>query len=374
MTKLYFAIWAGMVLRMSVAIWNGFFGPSYGADSDALGFHLQAAEYSRNLVFDQFVTGQIYAYILGLVYSVSTDSLFLGSFLSVLAWVVSAITLVAVMKMLFIEASNKFKAMLIYALLPSSILLTSVTLRESYQLLFVNLAIFSALKIYMHRSVRHWLLLITAVGGMGVLHGALLASGVSIIIGVAILLIFRTKNRIPFVRLALFIPVIAAFLYIVFPLFLNISYDLKDGLDVAVATYQLGTIEAGGRARYRSEVEIDGLLDLFFSVPVFLFQYLFEPLPWRVSSLEDIVHLIENCLRAWLIILVFFSFKNSSGQERRLLFFLFASYLLMEASWSLGTSNWGTAIRHHIPSMGLLVLSAFLKPRLLLNNRKVVRS
>jgi len=373
MTKIYFAIWAGMVLRVCVAIWNSFWGPSYGAESDALGFHASAVEYSRNLVLDQFVTGQFYTYILGIAYSATTDSLFLGSLLSVCAWVVSAVTLAAVMNMLSIHNSNKYKAMLIFALLPSSILLTSVTLRESYQLLFVNVAIFSALKIYMHKLERHWLMLIAAVGGMGVLHGALLASGVIMTIGIALLLMFRTKKRIPFIRICLFIPVIAAFSYIGFSLFLNISYDLKDGLDVAVATYQQGTIDGGGRARYRSELKIDGLLDLLFSAPVFLFQYLFEPLPWRVSALEDIVHLLENCLRAWLIVLVFFSFKNSLGQERRLLLFIFASYLLMEAIWSLGTSNWGTAIRHHIPGMGLLVLSAFFKPGLISNNRKIVR-
>ena len=42
--------------------------------------------------------------------------------------------------------------MLVYALLPSSIIVTSVTLREPYQLLLVNLAILAALKIYWNKS------------------------------------------------------------------------------------------------------------------------------------------------------------------------------------------------------------------------------
>jgi hypothetical protein len=39
--------------------------------------------------------------------------------------------------------------------------------------------------------------------------------------------------------------------------------------------------------------------------------------------------------------------------------FVFLSYLVIETIWSLGTVNWGTAIRHHLPSIGLLVVVAF---------------
>jgi len=31
----------------------------------------------------------------------------------------------------------------------------------------------------------------------------------------------------------------------------------------------------------------------------------------------------------------------------------------METFWALGTNNYGTAVRHHMPQMGLLLLSAF---------------
>ena len=46
---LRYIIFAGFFLRLFVAIWNSFFGPSFGADLDALSFHLEAVEYARNL-------------------------------------------------------------------------------------------------------------------------------------------------------------------------------------------------------------------------------------------------------------------------------------------------------------------------------------
>jgi len=125
------------------------------------------------------------------------------------------------------------------------------------------------------------------------------------------------------------------------------------------------------RANYRTEVAInDGLGGLILSLPSFLFQYLFEPMPWKMSSIVDVVALLENMLRFWLIwnalkYLVgsyrnkpMFVAHNYFGHERCILL-IFLSYLIVETIWSLGTSNWGTASRHHLPSLGLLLVMGF---------------
>ena len=122
---------AGLFLRVVVAAWNAFFGPSYGAEADALAFHLRAVEYAKDLVLDDFILGRIYSYVLGIVYNITTDSLFLGSLLSCAAWLLSALLLIKSMQMLGIDKSNQAKAVLIYALLPSSVMYTGVTLKES---------------------------------------------------------------------------------------------------------------------------------------------------------------------------------------------------------------------------------------------------
>jgi hypothetical protein len=125
------------------------------------------------------------------------------------------------------------------------------------------------------------------------------------------------------------------------------------------------------RAGYRTDIEINGLGELIVSIPSFLFQYLFEPMPWKIGSIVDLVALLENMLRFWLIwnalkYLVgsylnkpMFVARNYFVNER-FIFFIFLSYLLIESLWSLGTSNWGTASRHHVPSLGLLLVVGFV--------------
>ena len=368
-------LWLGFFLRLVNAFSNGFYGPSYGASDDALGFHLNAVEHSQNLVFDGFVIGHIYSYILGIFYFITTDSLFLGSALSALGWLASAFILLRIMRILSFKMSNQWRVMLIYALIPTSLMYTSVTLREPFQLLFINLALYAALKIYFHRSNAHWLVLFLAVVGMGAMHGALLVSGIFIIVGTLFLLTSRNRKGVSFTKVVLVTPIVILCLFYGFLLFTSLtSYGdrLDDGLSVAVQVYQEGTLSDGyeSRANYRTDIEINGLGGLILSLPSFLFQYLFEPMPWKISSIVDVVALLENMLRFWLIwnalkYLVgsylnkpMFVAHNYFGYERCILF-IFLSYLVIETIWSLGTSNWGTATRHHLPSLGLLLVASF---------------
>ena len=57
----------GLLLRLFVAIWNGFYGPSPGADADAILFHEVAVEFSRFGLFDtKYAIGWVYSIFLGL--------------------------------------------------------------------------------------------------------------------------------------------------------------------------------------------------------------------------------------------------------------------------------------------------------------------
>jgi hypothetical protein len=342
-------------------MWNGFWGPSFGADQDALAFHFAAITYSKNLKLDDFVIGHIYSYALGVIYFITTDSLFIGSILSTLVWVMSAFILLKTMILLSVTKKNKFRAMLIYAFLPSSILLTSITLRESYQLLFVNLIFYSAIKIILEGRNIYWFILLFSIIGMGILHGALLAFGLFVAVAVVVVILFKNDKKSSFKKIILIAPLVIMIIICGVYFFTNFAYKLDNGLAVAVESYQAGELSTFSRATYvNSAKHIDGIIDLIIYLPVFLFNYLFQPMPWRVSSVIDMGSLIENILRAWLIWKAVIGLRNISTQLRGSAVFVFLSYLAIESIWSIGTTNWGTAIRHHIPSIGLLIISAFM--------------
>lgn len=354
-------ILTGFFVRLGIAFWNGFFGPSFGAESDAVTFHLVAVDYAKNPVFPDIQLGWIYAYILGLIYAITLDHLFIGSLLSCIFWLLSAYYLLKTLKLLDIEKEHIKYALLIYALLPSSILYTSVTLREVYQLFFINLAIFSALMIYIKQKKSHLFTLLFSLICAGFLHGSLMIFG---IIFLGLFLFFysaKDKKITSLIKVAFVLPIILLIFNFGLSFFNQNAYNLEEGLIGAVEKYQEGGLTVEGRANYKNDVDINGLFAFITFIPISLFQYLFEPMPWRISSIfTDTPIFLENLLRAFLIFKAFKNLRTPSVQYYyRILLLLITSFFMLETIWSLGTINWGTASRHHIPSIGLLLISAF---------------
>lgn len=357
--RVQLVILIGFFLRMIVSAWNGFLGPSIGAELDAVSFHLRAIEYSKSPTLDDAGIGWVYANILGYIYYFTMESLFLGGLLSCTAWLVSAQILKNSLNILSVGHHAQIRVMLIYALLPSSVMLTSVTLREPYQLLFINMAINAVLNISCRRASQYWIVLVLAIAGGGALHGGLLAFGVFLFSGTLLLAATRAKKKISWIRTCFFGAISAAALWAGYTFFNHIAYNLEEGVGHAISVYQNNVRSEGARTNYMEVVEFSGLSGMLLHVFVGLFQYLFEPYPWEISSVSDIVVLSENVMRGWLIWKMVANFSNVSGSRRNVSLLLMLAYLMIETMWSLGTTNWGTAVRHHLPSFGLLLLIAY---------------
>lgn len=353
----------GFCVRLLVAIWNGFFGPSPGAQGDSLGMHLHAVDFPKDLQWEYFTGAQNYTYLLSKVYEITGSSLFIGCLLSCLAWTLSAMVLLKSMNLLSISRPYQSRALLVYALLPSSIFFTAITLREPYQLLWVNLGIYAALKIYLDKSYKYWFVLVGSSLGMGLLHQGLFTFGFFIIFSTLILLARRKYKGFSFVKIITIAPLIGLVISIGIYQFSDYSmaggYTKSGEITDAVNRYRNKGSEIEGRAQYMGKNEIKGAVDLVLYSPKILLSYLFEPMPWRKLNIFDLGVLIENVLRAWLIWTALRGFRKLPVREKNSVIFVFINYLMLEIIWSMGTVNWGTALRHHIPSFGLLVIAAF---------------
>jgi len=364
-----FFILIGFLLRLGIAIWNGFYGPSIGAELDALSFHLEAAVYAGNPSFDGFQIGWIYSNFLGLFYYATTPSLFIGSLLSCVAWLFSAFILGSCLRILRVTRRMRVNAILVYAFLPSSVFLTAVTLREPYQLLFVNLAIYGYLQVYLNRATKHWITLIVAILGASSLHGLFLAWGGFLVLGgLFVKILSRSKSR-SWIEIARFVFLVGTLCWCAVLISGNIGYDFDGGLLRAIGRFRGNFAGIEARTLYASSFGNYEQSDLLLSLPVIYFQYLFEPFIWRISSIGDLVQFLENILRGWLIWRAWRALHAGQIDSRRFVSFIFILYLALEIMWSLGTLNWGTAVRHHVPAMGLLLLAAYARPVRKLNFR-----
>ena len=361
-TPIFFLVlYIGFGLRLCIAVWNSFYGPSFGAELDALSFHNVAVEYANDPTASIPGIGWMYSYFLGQFYSITTDHIFLGSLLSCVVWVLSALFLLKILNLLGVNNRNKYLALLIYTFLPSSLLYTSVTLREVYQLLFVNIVIYSALMIIIRKSLLHWMSLSIGVIGASILHGGLLIFGVFL---TALTLFFLSINsrvsRVKFwTGLTLIAPLLIAIMAFGVSIFTEHAYQLDNGTINSIISFQNTGILIDARTNYKTDVSVSSVFEFLMFIPTSVFQYLFEPMLWKISAVIDIPIFLENILRLWLILMAIKGLRSSSlGYYYPLLFILIA-YFALETIWSLGTINWGTASRHHIPATGILLAAAF---------------
>jgi hypothetical protein len=358
-----FALFLGLLVHVVIAVWNGFFGPSLGAEGDALAFHQEAVFYANNLGRFEFVTGWIYAYFLGFLYRLFSDHLFFGSMVSVVAWFGSALLFVRIMRLLDQASPRIALALLLFSFWPSVALNTSVTLRESFQVLAVNLIAFGAVGSF-SKDKGHWFSLFLGMALGSVLHGTLLVfSG---------LVFFYMMYYIAKVRLGLSKSTSILFvlfvggtgLVLALTLFGSISYSINDGLVASIQTYNENASSANARADYRDQLDLSGSFAFVTFLPIAFFQYMLEPLPNHIGSVADAALFLENTLRAFLLAsAVAVNFRLNRRSRTKHSFFLL-SYLAISLIWAVGSVNWGTASRHHVPGLCLLLIAAFFaKPK-----------
>lgn len=352
-----FALCLGLAAHIAIAIWNGFFGPSLGAEGDALNFHREAIYYANNLGNFEYVTGWVYSYFLGVLYSIFSDHIFFGSMISVFFWFLSCLILVKIMRIFNIVDQKIAIAILLFSLWPSALLNTSVTLRESFQTFGVSLIFLSSISYFVKRKIKVFSFLFGIVISSA-LHGALLVfSTVCSMYLFYHILTYHFKLGI-FVRISLILFVSLISFYIGFYLLDNIAYNLNGGILEAVSTYNGGAISVNARADYRTDVDLSSFLSSVLFFPVAFIQYMIEPIPGRIGNIQDSVLFIENIVR--LILLVF-----SIRINRKIPFsarsphsFILFSYIGLSMIWAIGTVNWGTASRHHAPGLMLVVVAA----------------
>jgi hypothetical protein len=340
--SIFIVLFLGVFLRVVVCSFNAFSAPTLGADLDALTFHSTAVANIGEPHFQNTINGWFYADYLSIIYELTYPSIFLGGIASIIFWLFSALVLYKITELFMMTETQKFWAMSLFCLMPSSILFTSVTLREAYEILFINICLYSFFKIYLKNKFRYYVLAIFSIFMSSKLHIALLIPACSLLF-FAILLRFNKKN----IYLKMFV-------ISIFVLFLAQNYNENYyNFTQALSDFRFNASSIEARANFSSMSESD--VHFYISrIPKYFLMYMTEPLPWRLNSFLDFGVMIENLIRLLLVFSSFYSLFKLQGDRKKLIFVLLTTYLLTEAIWAIGSVNYGTAIRHQLTTLGLL--------------------
>lgn len=359
-----------VLLHIIASVHVGTGGSIFGADRDAVVFYLAsfpdgAAQMPEGYGMPQsiYVTGWFYSVFLSKIYALTTVSWVVGCLLSTLCFSILCFSVMCLYRLLSGERKRisinyffEIKIILLIGAIPVSIVLTSITMREVYQMLFMCLSVLYSVKYLQTSRLINVIYMLFALTSFATLHGSFIYY-----VGIYLLcfVLFNFRKSLAHVskksKILLFVIGLVAILIMdINWLYAMVSKFIEgiDGAEEARAYYGLPGLSA------------DSLSILKFMLLSFA-NYLIRPFPWEVTSIVDIPAMLENALRIYFLAYFVVHRRHFSAA---LAWTVFAA-LLLEQIWAMGTLNWGTAERHHLVAWPLLVVAYYaLKAKMINSN------
>ena len=347
-----YAAWLTLAAHHLVAFINAFVTPITSGWGDLYMFHRYGAG-----IYNAQAGYQPYGELLKVLYKLFGTSFWLGEVTSILCYSLSLL-MVAELTARLGQERALVGVICLFGLPASPLAHRSVTMREVYQATSLLLAALALVRIRQNGpSPKGLLLLIVASLSMVYLHQSL-----------AVFILAVWTLGIPWALrgmggIANGIAIIAFFsLPVILPgaanLFANDSPTFRALEEGRLLNYAAAYREHVNEARSDYGVSIDttSVPSFFMTLSAVVGLYFLAPLPWQMGSPIDLIALSENVLRMLLFFGALKLYLRSSSELKSTITLLFSLAFILELMWALGTTNWGTALRHHVPSHGLFVI------------------
>ena len=309
-----------------------------------------------------------YQSLLASVYDIFGISIWLGQSFSIVFFAISCVLLVWFAQALRLNNVFIGLALLLFGLLPSSLLFGSLTLRETFMTAFLMLGVYAAFSaIYETHRQRQWKLYAWATVAflaMGVFHMILLIYAIMISTLLFLVLYAQKaswqKTLVQMVVCSIGVGVLFVLVKEVLPVDLNDDYFAMLRIQIngevipiphAISVYHQSINSTGAATQYDAALEFTSWGKMFL---VFIYSYAFY-LGWPVtgdySQLSTWVLMAEAIFRLLgIVAIVLLARKNKQW------YWLILVYISLTFLWNIGTSNHGQALRHHFMTEWILVL------------------
>ena len=314
-----------IALHQIMAFTNACIYQSVVARYDARGFHSFAREMARNGEWHFDVGAYFYMEMLTTVYRWFGSSHLLGEQLSILAFALSCIVFLKILRHLEVERYRLF-TLLAFGALPTMILYGSITVRESYEVLFFMLAVYSGIKMAAKGGINLYLVaMIASALMMGLFHKALSFYMVFLVV-LFMAWTFRPITRLRNIKnLHLAAWIIIPFFLAGIVVLLNtnmlglgaLSPGAIDKWLEAISKIREHKIQNFTRASYGIPLDISSSYMTVYSGLKLYVYFLFAPFLWQVDSLAGLYAGTESIMRMILIYFAVKQWHKACGSRRR---------------------------------------------------------
>lgn len=330
--------------------------PNSGADSEM--FYRASLAVAENIAILNEVRG-FYPKVMGLFFHLVGPQRLLAQYINVLLGLSVVFLFFRMLRLLRIRPRVTGKVLLISAFFPSSLIMSSIFLREMLPTFFIAASFYFFLKWFRFGRSVNFTFCIVSLGAASMFHSG--AAG--IFIGYAFVFLFykREENTYRFsaktIPVFLFIFAIWLFAFQHKGIFLAKFQNVED-IETVIETAS----SSRGGSVYLSSLTVNTPLQLVAYSPIRAFYFLTSPLPFNWRGVMDIITFIIDSSLYLLTLFYLVKHKPRSRRQRNTIIAICMAVFFVSIIFGIGVENAGTAMRHRQKLISLfLVLLAVLK-------------
>lgn len=324
--------------------------PIFSSGGDTEYFHEVSLLIANGVLPLQDGSTNYVPFLSGIYYMIGDQRPF-AQFLNVAFWVFTAVYLLKSLIYLEIDKKLIFTAMLIFTMMPNSIFMSSILLRESIIILLITISLYHFVRWFADGTfINYGVSILLALGAM-MFHSGMIGFVIAYILAFIFVTKKGTEKVTQNVLFLLFLMVIMSLVLYNSDLFLSKFIDSEG---TAISTLE---ISGRGGSMYLSSLNgLTGILALLVA-PLKMFYFLFSPIPLDWRGIADVASfLLDSTIYIFLIGATIYGLMKSDMSLRNKLFLLLFLGITILV-YSYGTQSAGTAMRHRNKIIPLLLIS-----------------
>ncbi len=298
------------------------------------------------------------SWIIGLIYSLTGRSLIMAQSISLFFGMGSIFLGFLIVRRIWDERSA-IKVGWFFALYPSLILYSCLTLREAYVWFFLLVAIYGIVIWAENKSLKSIIISMTGFMGAAFFHGPMILGALTFV-----MIIFFEKLKLSLKLIKNFKIDLYAIIVILIIIFLIIFFigkninipkigTFKDAIDFEYIL-EIIKFRSVGDAAYPNWLIPNSIVELIYKTPIRIIYFMFSPFPWEINKIIHLAGMLDGIMFFVIVFLVFRNLKViSRSPALKVISLVILTYILI---FGLSTGNFGTAIRHRTKFLISIIL------------------
>lgn len=358
--KTFYILFLGFFLRLTLIYWDVYAKDIFSiphSGGDSIGFYNSGIKISQDLsLLSEGIYGGLYSKIIGVILFIGPTSPLVLQYINTLLIISTIIIVYKIMSQIKIDYKVKNILFIIIVFFPSSLIFSTILLREAVITYFVTLSFYFFLQWLLKGKKKN---VLTSI--LMILIATSFHSGViSIIFGYFFMLLFykpqSKKYQFSFQTIIIFCVIFMSYIYIAITPIEDIPLLSKfEVLEEENGLFNVASSGRGGSA-YLLSLEISNPIQLIIYAPIKMLYFLISPVPIDWRGISDMGTFFYDGLVYGILFLypVFNYRKMIKGDPLTIAIFI----ILISSIFVFGISlnNSGTAMRHRHKIFYLIII------------------